>query len=169
MEIVVAAEPVLDALAGVVDDFLRTGFHLAHVDARRTIEDDAEIMGAEGHVARARRGDQGLGGLAAGIDAGAAEELALDQGYLPARGGETSGERRASLAGADDDGVIAFHARPHGASRVLIRAWAGAAAAGRSAQTMRKPPMTATASSISAAGRSRPKLADRRPRTAAPP
>ncbi len=55
-------------------------------------------------------GDHGLSGRAAGVDAGAAEEFAFDEGDGLAGGGETGGERGASLAGSDDDGVKGLHA-----------------------------------------------------------
>ena len=55
-------------------------------------------------------GDQRLRRHAAGIDAGAAEELALDQRHLHALFDHPGGKKRAGLAGADNDGVEAFHA-----------------------------------------------------------
>jgi hypothetical protein len=51
--------------------------------------------------------DQGLGRHAAGVDAGAAEQLALDQRDPHAGGGQAADQRRPGLAGADDDGVEA--------------------------------------------------------------
>ena len=51
-------------------------------------------------------GNEGLGRDAAGIDAGSAEELALDDGYFLAGGRESCGERGASLSGTDDNGVV---------------------------------------------------------------
>ena len=50
-------------------------------------------------------GDQRLGRRAAGVDAGAAEQVALDQRDLHAGAGQPAGERRPGLAGADDDRV----------------------------------------------------------------
>ena len=66
---------------------------------------DAVVGGAARHMGGVGVGDEGLGGDAAGVDAGSAEELALDDGDLFAGFGEASGERGTGLAGADDDGV----------------------------------------------------------------
>src|SRR6185312_14411226 len=93
-------------------------------------------------------GDQGLGGRAAGIDAGAAEILALDQRHRHPGLTQPLGQRRAGLAGADDDGV---------------------GRAGHRLCTIRKAPTMAMASSISAAGMSLPNAVAMRPRSSAPP
>ena len=64
------------------------------------------ILGAApGQVGRIGAGDQRLGRHAAGIDAGSAEQLALDERDFHAGRGQPSGEGRACLPGADDDGV----------------------------------------------------------------
>ena len=75
-------------------------------------EIDADRPGADpvvGGAARQMRGigarDQGLGRRAADIDAGSAEQLALDDRDRLARRREPAGHRRAGLAGPDDDRV----------------------------------------------------------------
>ena len=73
----------------------------------RPPSDDAEIGGAARQVGGIGAGDQRLGRDAAGVDAGAAEELALDERDGHARGGQPAGQRRSGLAGADDDRVEA--------------------------------------------------------------
>jgi hypothetical protein len=54
-------------------------------------------------------GHHGLGRGAAGIDAGPAEELALDDRDLLPRLGQPPCQGRPRLAGADDDGVEIRH------------------------------------------------------------
>ena len=68
----------------------------------------AVVGGGAGLLGDVGAGDHGFGGSAAGVDAGAAEELALDVGDGAASLGEASGERWAGLAGPDDDGVEVF-------------------------------------------------------------
>ena len=66
---------------------------------------DAELGAAPRDVRGVGARDQRLGRHAAGVDAGAAEQLALDQRDRHAGGGQPAGERRPGLAGADDDRV----------------------------------------------------------------
>ncbi len=105
--------------------------------------------GAPREVGGIGAGDQGLGRRAAGVDAGAADELALDQRDLLPGGGEAAGHRRPGLAGADHDGVEA--------------------AVHRDTSTMIRPRTIAPASSMNAAGGSRPNAFAMRARTSAPP
>src|SRR5262245_48185773 len=58
--------------------------------------------------------DHGLGRRAAGVDARAAQVLALDQSRFPALRRELLPERIARLARADHDGVVRFHWRAPG-------------------------------------------------------
>ena len=100
-----AAEPVLDAGAGFEEDLVFAGFDGLHVDGEAAGDGDAVEGGAACHLRGVGAGDEGLGGDAAGVDAGSAEELALDEGDLLAGFGEASCERGTGLAGPDDDGV----------------------------------------------------------------
>src|SRR5436190_1616602 len=52
-----------------------------------------------------RAGHKRFGRHAAGVDAGAAEQVPLDQGHRHPGSGEAAGERRARLPGANDDRV----------------------------------------------------------------
>jgi hypothetical protein len=58
-----------------------------------------------------RRSDHCLRRCAAGVNTSAAEVRFLDERDGPAAFGESVGKRIARLAGADDDGVVLFHAR----------------------------------------------------------
>src|ERR1700681_1326433 len=58
-----------------------------------------------------RGGDHCFCGCAAGVNAGAAEVRFLNESDGPAAFGEGIGKRIARLTGADDDGVVLFHAR----------------------------------------------------------
>ena len=113
-------------------------------DVRRR---DAEI-GAAGEMGGISARHHRLGRNAAGVDAGPADEVALDQRHRHARPGQAPGQRRPGLAGADDDRVEPAFAH--------------------NCETIRKAPQTATTSSIRAAGRSFPKLRAIAPRSAAP-
>ena len=102
-----AAQPLLDAGAGVGGDGVGPRLHARHVDLDGTIEDDAILATATSEMRRIGAGDQRLRRRAAGIDAGAAEELPLDQRDFHSRPREPIGERRAGLPGPDDDCVEA--------------------------------------------------------------
>ena len=121
--------------------------HARHVDADRP-GDDAEVGGAAREVRGVGAGDQRLGRHAAGVHAGAAEQLPLDERDRHARGGQPPGQRRTGLARAHDDGVEPAH---------------------DAQATISSAPPIATTSSTMAAGRSRPNAAASRARAARPP
>ena len=73
--------------------------------------DDTVVGRAPRDVRGVGAGDQRLGGHAAGVHAGAAEQLALDERDRHAGGRQAARQRRTRLAGADDDGVEAPHRR----------------------------------------------------------
>ena len=144
-----ASQPLLEAPARVRGDGVGARLDPGHVDRhRRPSSDDPVLGGAAGDVGRVGARHQRLGRHAAGVDAGAAHELALDERDRHAGRGETADERRARLAGADDDRVE----RPH-----------------RSAPAISRAPPSASASSVKAAGRSLPKAVAIRARRARPP
>ena len=98
-----------DAVARFEEDFFFAGFDGLHVDGEAAGNVDAVEGGAACHLHGVGVGDEGLGRDAAGVDAGSAEELALDDGDLLAGGGETSCEGGTGLAGSNDDGVELGH------------------------------------------------------------
>ena len=75
------------------------------VDFDVGVDGDAVVSGAACDVGGVSTGNHCLCGDAAGVDAGAAEEMAFDEGYRLACGGEADGEGGAGLACSDDDGV----------------------------------------------------------------
>ena len=89
----IGAEAVLDGGAGFEEDLFLAGFGGLHVDGDFTGQFDAVERGAACHLRGVGIGNQGLGGDAAGVDAGSAEELALDNGDFFA------GLRKASCEG----------------------------------------------------------------------
>ena len=99
------AQPLLDALVRDLDDRVLPRLDRLHVDPDRPFDHHPELRGAARDVGGAGARDQGLGRDAAVVDAGAAEALALDDRDPLAGRGETVGERRTGLAGADDDGI----------------------------------------------------------------
>ena len=102
-----AAQPALDAGARSGGDRVGTGLYPGHVHAGRRVEDDAVIGGAAGDMSGIGAGDQGLGRRAAGVDASAAEQVALDHRHRHAGPGEPDGKRGSSLTCADDDRIEA--------------------------------------------------------------
>lgn len=103
-----AEQPVLVARAPIADNSVGPCCDGLHVDI--------DGSGAEAIVRAALRGadrvgarDQRLGRAAAGVDACAADMMPLDDGDRQAGIVQPAGERRARLAGADDDRVEAAH------------------------------------------------------------
>jgi hypothetical protein len=78
-----------------------------HVDADVAAEHDTELGGPSRQVGGAGAGHQGFGGRAAGVDTGAAEQLALDNRNLHPSLAKAEGKEWPGLACADDDGVEA--------------------------------------------------------------
>ena len=106
------AQPALDPVARFADDGVGAGAHARHVDADRP-GDHAEVGAAAREVRGVGAGDHGLGRRAAGVHAGAAEQVSLDQRDGHARAGQPSGQRRTGLAGAHDDRIELVHATGH--------------------------------------------------------
>ncbi len=100
-----AAQPSLDACAGLPDHTVLARLHLRHVDPDRSVDQHAVIGRTARHVRRPRARDVGLGRRAADIHASAAERRALDDGGLAAARSKAHGKRRAALSRADHDGV----------------------------------------------------------------
>jgi len=113
----VGAQGLLDAVAGVGDDGVAASIHGFDVDYERA-NGDAVLGGALDLAGGVGAGDHSFGGGAAGVDAGAAEEVSLDEGYGLSGGGEAGGEGWAGLAGSDDDGVVCGHGRSCGVGLV---------------------------------------------------
>ncbi len=102
-------QPAFVAAAAVHRHFQRPPHHSRHVDRHVAADADAVIGAAAREMRRIGAGHQRLGRLAAGVDAGAAHMLALDDGDGLARVVEASGKRWPGLAGADDDRVECLH------------------------------------------------------------
>ena len=81
------------------------------------VEHDAEVGGATRDMGGTRARDQRLGRDAADVDAGAADQLALDDRGLAAGIAQPDGQRRAGLPGADDDRIVAFGHEPPAATK----------------------------------------------------
>ena len=132
-------QPGLDSRPRLPGDRVLPRLDAPHVDAHAAIDRHAEIRRAARHVRGIRARHHGLGRDAAGIDACAAEQLALDDRDLHACRGHALRERWPRLSRADDDRVeIARHENP---------------------PAIQTAPKIATASSSSAIGRSFPPVA----------
>ncbi len=99
-------EGSFETLARLAGDGVLPGLDPGHVQRHLTAEGDAVVDGAPSHVGGAGAGDQRLRRDAAGVYAGAAELVPLDDGGLPAGGREAMRQGWAGLAGADDQGVV---------------------------------------------------------------
>jgi hypothetical protein len=100
-----AAQPLFDAHFRLAGDLAHPGFHFGHVHADVALDEHAVVRGPVDDVGGARAGDESLGRNAAGIHAGAAETVALDDGDAAAGLGESHREGWAGLSGADYDCV----------------------------------------------------------------
>jgi hypothetical protein len=98
-----------EPIARLGDNRVSPGLDPLHIDRHRPSEHDPVFGGAARRLRRISRSDQRLGRCAAGIDAGAADELALGDRHLHAGGGEPQRQRGSGLAGADDDRVVFRH------------------------------------------------------------
>ena len=70
-----------------------------------TVDHDAEVGATPGHMGGPRARHQGLGRDTADVDAGPADQLALDHGGLQSFGVQPPGKGRTRLTGPDDDRV----------------------------------------------------------------
>ncbi len=121
--------------AGVADHGVLARHDGGEINADRP-DLHAEIRAAPREMSRIGARDQRLGRRAAGVDASPTDQIALDERDLLARRRKPADHRRSSLPGADHDRIeMAVH---------------------RSAQMMMSPRMMAPASSMKAAGVSRP-------------
>jgi len=104
-------EPLLESDAGRCGYGVLSLFDPPHIHAHRARagDRDSELRGAARHMRCVGTRHHGLGGGAAGVDAGAAEELAFHDGDLHSGGGEALGQRGPGLSRADDDGVKWCH------------------------------------------------------------
>src|SRR6185503_8113625 len=94
-------------------DLVGAGFDFGERDGDVALDVNAEFRGIAGHVRDLGTGDHGFGGSTAGVDAGASEDVAFDEGDGFACGGESDCEKGACLTGADDDGVeVGGHGSP---------------------------------------------------------
>ena len=121
--------------AGVADHGVLARHDGGEINADRP-DLHAEIRATPREMSRIGARDQRLGRRAAGVDASPTDQIALDERDLLARRRKPADHRRSSLPGADHDRIeMAVH---------------------RSAQMMMSPRMMAPASSMKAAGVSRP-------------
>ncbi len=91
----------------MLDDAVLAALDRAHVDADLACR-EAEFAAAARDMRSARARHQRLGGNAAVVHAGAAEQLALDERGLQTLLVEPRAQRRPRLAGSDHDRVELF-------------------------------------------------------------
>ena len=97
-------------MAGFARNRVLSCFYARHVDAHRSVQENAEFAAAARQVGRVGARYERLGRHATGIDARAAEVLAFDQRHLHAGSDEASHQRRPGLPGPDHDRIeIADH------------------------------------------------------------
>ena len=112
-----ALKPGFEARALFANDALHARHDCREIDADRSSADTI-VGGAAGEMGRIGARDESLGGSAAHIHAGPAEELALDKSDRLALAAEPSGHRRSCLASPYDDGVEAMI---HRSARLVLR------------------------------------------------
>src|SRR6202041_2094420 len=133
-----AFQPGREMRAGIADDSIFARHDGGEINADRP-DLHAEIHGPLREMSSIGARDQRLGRRAAGVDASPSDQIALDERDRLARRRKPADHRRSSLAGADHNRIeMAVH---------------------RSAQMMMSPRMMAPASSMNAAGWSRPNAA----------
>src|ERR1700685_2553650 len=96
-----APHPPFDAFAPAAHDGVLTRLDPLHVNADLVAEDDAVLGGSSCYMSGAGAGHKGFGGRAAVVDAGAAEQLALDNSHLHPGLAKANGEKWPRLARAD--------------------------------------------------------------------
>ena len=113
-----AAQPLLDARTRIGGDGVGPRLDARHVDLDGAVEHDAVLAAAAREMGRIGARDHRLRRRAAGVDAGAAEEIPLDDGDRHFGPGEPIGERRAGLPGPDDDRIepVGHRALPYSAA-----------------------------------------------------
>src|SRR5262249_5753594 len=104
-----ALQPRLEAVAEAEHHLVLALLDALHVDVDRAGDLDAELGGAARHVRDAGAGDEGLGGDAAVIHAGAADVPPLDDRRATAGAGQARRQRRPGLARAHDDRIDFAH------------------------------------------------------------
>ena len=108
-------QPGLDSRARLPGDAVLPRLDPPHIDAHAAADTHAEFRRAPRHVRGIGARHHRLGRDAAGIDAGAAEQLALDDRDLHSRCGQAPGEGGPGLSGTDNDRVeILRHAESAG-------------------------------------------------------
>ena len=106
VNIIHAVQPVSDALVRGSGNSIFAGLHAAHVDGYITVDGYSKFPGLPGQVSNACTADQRFGRRAADVDAGTADQFALDDGCLLSFLVQASGKRGTGLAGADDNRVV---------------------------------------------------------------
>ena len=90
------------------------------------VEHDAVVGGPAREMCGIGAGHQRFGRHAAGVDAGAAEQLAFDERDCHSGASQAAGERGAGLAGPDDDGVEAGPSMRTLSAPLTVRHWESA-------------------------------------------
>jgi hypothetical protein len=98
---------LLNALALGAHDGALPRLDPLHVDADLVAEHDTKFGGPSRQMGGAGAGHQGFGGRATGVDAGAAEQLALHDRDLRPGLNKAEGKERPGLTSTDDDCVEA--------------------------------------------------------------
>src|SRR5262249_15890722 len=105
----IAPEAALDTARGEAEHVILALVNLLHVDADRAIDHNAVFARAPRHMRNVGAGNQRLGRRATGVDAGAAEAIALDDGDVHACPCQTVRQGGPGLTGTDDDRIERLH------------------------------------------------------------
>src|SRR5262249_46196524 len=105
-------QPLLDTFTRAPRHMILSSLDRLHVDDDLARDVHTEIGRTPRHMRGVGARHQGLGRRAAGIDASAAEQVALDHGDRSSVINKALCKRWACLAGSNDDRVIAVHCFP---------------------------------------------------------
>src|SRR5690348_2694784 len=88
-----STQPAFHAIARLVRDGIHACLDGMHIDRHRASDVDTIITGTARQMRRSSAGHQRLGWCTTSIDAGTAEELALDDSHAHAGSGQATGKR----------------------------------------------------------------------------
>jgi hypothetical protein len=86
-------------------NFILACFNTLHIDAHIAIDNKTIVGASASNMGRVRAGNERLCRYASRIHTGATKLVAFDNGDCHARGRKPRSQRRAGLAGPDDDGI----------------------------------------------------------------
>src|SRR5262245_34668637 len=108
-----SSQPFLHTSVRPSGNFILACFHAFHVDAHIAVDSKTIFGTSAGNICRVRAGNERLCRDTSRIHTGATKLVTFNNGDCHARGREPRSQRRACLAGPDDDGIeLSRHEAP---------------------------------------------------------